>query len=331
MKKKILFAAVSIAALVACVKNEQPSACAEKKTVELEVSVPAYATKADGGESDISDCQILVYSLDTGMLEAYAHTDGIGASVKIQCTVGQKEVVVLGNAPDMSSAVRLTDLKVARSSLSHNSLGALVMEGSKIVSLTASSSETINVKRVVSKIRLKSVVTRFEQSGYNDLDFKLKSAYLINVPADKAYLSTPSLSLGVLPGSWYCKDEFSGDVNGCEPFLYHDMNGRSLTPAVEYQIGKVFYCCPNPYSAESYSDPWEPRPTRLVVEAYIGTQLCCYPISLPELKQNAVYDVSLVVTRPGKQDPSSDMEKYGEMFNVTVLDWDTGASLNEVL
>lgn len=331
MKKKILIAAVSLAALAACAKNEEQSAYAENEIVELEVSVPYYATKADSGESDVSDCQILVYSLDTGMLEVFARSNGIGSPVKIQCTVGQKEVVVLGNAPDMSAMARLSDLKAARSSLAHNAPGALVMEGSKVVSLTASSSETINVRRVVSKIRLKSVVTRFEQSGFNDLDFKLKSAYLINVPADKAYLSTPSLSLGVLPGSWYCKDEFSGDVGGCEAFLYHDLEGKILTPALEYQIGKVFYCCPNPYSAESYSDPWEPRPTRLVVEAYIGTQLCCYPISLPELKQNAVYDVSLVVTRPGKQDPSSDMEKYGEMFNVTVLDWDTGASLNEVL
>lgn len=331
MKKKILFAAVSIAALAACAKNEPQSVDAECKTVELEVSVPCYTTKADSGESDVSDCQILVYSLDTGLLEAFARSGNIGTAVKIQCTVGQKEVVVLGNAPDMSSMAKLSDLKSARSSLAHNSIGSLVMEGSKIVTLTASSSETINIKRIVSKIRLKSVVTRFEQSGFNDLDFKLKSAYLINVPADKAYLSTPSLSLGVLPGAWYCKDEFSGDVGGCEPFLYHDLDGKSLTPAIEYQMGKIFYCCPNPYSAESYSDPWEPRPTRLVVEAYIGTQLCCYPITLPELKQNAVYDVSLVVTRPGKDDPSSDMEKYAEMFNVTVLDWDTGGSLNEVL
>lgn len=331
MKKRMLIAAVSLAALAACTKNEQPSVDAEKKTVELEVSVPSYETKADSGESAVSDCQILVYSLETGMLEAHARTTGIGSPVKIQCTVGQKEVVVLGNAPDMSSMVKLTDLKSARSYLSHNAIGSLVMEGSKIVRLTSSSSETINIKRVVSKIRLKSIVTRFEQGGYNDLDFKLKSVYLINVPADKMYLSSPSLSLGVLPATWYCKDEYSGDVGGCDSFLYHDLEGKILVPSVEYQVGKTFYCCPNPYSAESYADPWEPRPTRLVVEAYIGTQLCCYPISLPELKQNAVYDVSLEVTRPGKDEPSSDMEKYGEMFNVTVLDWDSGGSLNEVL
>lgn len=331
MKKRILLAALLLAALAACTKNEEQSAVAEKKMVELEVSVPSDVTKADVGESDVSDCQVLVYSVDNGMLEAYARSSGIESPVKVQCTVGQKEIVVLGNAPDMSAMLKLSDLKSARSSLSHNALGALVMEGSKVVNLTASSSETINIKRVVSKIRFTSVVTDFEQEGYNDMDFKLKSVYLINVPADKTYLATPSLSVGVLPSSWYCKDGYSGDKGGCEAFLYHDLGGKSLTPGVESQIGKTLYCCPNPYSEESYSDPWEPRPTRLVLEAYIGTQLCCYPISLPELKQNAVYDVSLVVTRPGKDDPSSDMEKYDEMFNITVLDWDTGASLNEVL
>ena len=133
MKKRMLIAAVSLAALAACTKNEQPSVDAEKKTVELEVSVPSYETKADSGESAVSDCQILVYSLETGMLEAHARTTGIGSPVKIQCTVGQKEVVVLGNAPDMSSMVKLTDLKSARSYLSHNAIGSLVMEGSKIV------------------------------------------------------------------------------------------------------------------------------------------------------------------------------------------------------
>lgn len=331
MKKSIMLAVSGLVALAACEKNVNYTPDVAREMVELEVSVPQYATKAEDGESVVSDCQVLVYSLETGLLEAYSRTGDIVSPVKIQCTVGQKEVVVLGNAPDMSSMVKLSDLKLARSSLSHNAVGALVMEGSKIVQLTASSSESVNIRRVVSKIRFKNIVTRFEQEGYNSLEFKLKSVYLINVPADKTYLATSSLSLGVLPNSWYCKDEFSGNIDGCGPFLYHDLKGKVLSPGVEYDMGQVLYCCPNPYTAESYSDPWQPRPTRMVVEASIGNKECCYPVTLPELKQNAVYDVSLVVTRPGKTDPSSDMDKYDELFKIEVLGWDTGGTQNEIL
>lgn len=330
MKTRILFAAMMLAAAIACEKNVdfQPEEASE--VVELKVSVPRYDVKSSN-ESAVTDCQVMVYSLETGMLEAYSKTGGIDSPITIQCTVGQKELVVLCNAPDMRSKVNLSDLKAARSLLSHNSVGALVMEGSKVVQLTASSSEIVNVRRVVSKICFKSIVTHFEQGGYKELDFKLKSAYLINVPADKTYLATSSLSLGVLPGSWYCKDEFSGNIDGCEPFLFHDLNSKTLEPDVEYEMGQVFYCCPNPYVAESYTDPWQPRPTRLVVEAYIGTEQCCYPITLPELKQNAVYDVSLIVTRPGKKEPSSDVDKYDDSFKVEVVGWDTGGTQNETL
>ncbi len=331
MKITEIMAVLPLVALVACEKNVDYAPGVAREIVELEVSVPQNATKAADGESVVTDCQVMVYSLETGMLEAYARTGGIDSPVKVQCTVGQKEIVVLGNAPDMSSKVKLSDMKSSRSYLSHNAIGSLVMEGSKIVQLTASSSVTVNVRRIVSKIRFKSIVTRFEQDGYNSLDFKLKSVYLINVPADKTYLSTSSLSLGVVPQTWYCKDEFSGDVEGCGPFLYHALNDKVLQPAVEYEMGQVFYCCPNPYVSESYTDPWQPRPTRLVVEAYIGNKECCYPITLPELKQNAIYDVSLVVTRPGKTDPSSDMDKYDESFKIEVLGWDNGGTQNEIL
>lgn len=64
---------------------------------------------------------------------------------------------------------------------------------------------------------------------------------------------------------------------------------------------------------------------------YIGTELCYYPITLPELNQNAVYDVSLVVTRPGKNDPSSDIDQYEEMFTIEVVGWETGGSQSEIL
>lgn len=330
MKKRILMAAMMLAVTVACEKNENLAPKEAREVVELEVCVPQYATKSDA-ESVVTDCQVMVYSLESGLLEAYSKTESIGSAIKVQCTVGQKEVVVLGNAPDMSSMLKLSDLKASRSLLSHNAVGSLVMEGSKVVNLTVSSSETVSIRRVVSKIRFKSITTQFKQAGYDDLDFKLKSVYLINVPADKIYLATSSLSQGVLPGSWYCKDEFSGNVDGCEPFLYHDLNNKILEPKEIYEMGQVFYCCPNPYVEESYADPWQPRPTRLVVEAYIGTELCYYPITLPELNQNAVYDVSLVVTRPGKNDPSSDIDQYEEMFTIEVVGWETGGSQSEIL
>lgn len=329
MNKKILLAAFAAVACIACEKKDFVGQCSEGEPVTLEVVVPSIATKITGAvnEDNVSSYQVLVYSADDNMLEAYTKTDGVSSSILLKCTAGQKEIVVFANAPDMQSYTSLSSLKAARSKLEHNSSGALVMEGRSVVTLTSSSSVTVELKRLVAKVRLKKITLNFESEVYAGKEFKLVSAYLINVPADKKYLGEVTSAQGSAPTEWYNKLGYLSN-SIYNPILRDDIN---QTISGEYVKEHVFYAYPNPYVTDDYSSTWSERPTRLIVEAKLDGVQYYYPISLRELKQNTVYDVSLIITRPGKTDINAEVKKYDETFNIEILDWTNGEVVEETL
>lgn len=327
--RKISSAALAALACIACEKKGDVEEYADSEPVTLEVVIPSAVTKVTsvGNEEAVSSYQIFVYSSDDSMLETYTTSGGESSSVKLKCTTGQKEIVVLANAPDMKSYVSLASLKSAYSRLEHNDVGSLVMEGSTAVNLTASSTVEIQLKRLVAKIRLKNVTLDFDSDAYSDMDFKILSAYLINVPADKKYLGTVSAAQGYGPTEWYNKLGYQSD-DAYDSILHDDINE---VVDGEYSDEHVFYCYPNPYQTDDYSSVWSVRPTRLVVEAELGGVRYYYPVSLPELKQNTAYDVSLVVTRPGKTDVNDEVKKYDETFSIEIVDWADGSVVEEIL
>lgn len=320
-----MFAVIAVFAFAACEKNDVNDIVSNAEKITLQVSVPLSETKATGtlNEGKVNDYQVFVYSGRTGLLEAYSCSEK--SEVTISCTTGPKEIVVLANAPKLDALVKFSDMKVAKSSLADNSIGHLVMEGQKTVELTASSKVEVSLKRIVAKIRLVKVETDFEIEAYNSLDFELVSAFLINVPADKTYLSSSSD-----PSMWYHKRDFDKS-HPCSELLYDNLGNFNLQHDGEYNISHTFYSYPNPATSDSYSSTWSPRFTRLVIEALLGGVKCYYPIPLPELKQNTAYDVSLTVKRPGTSGPDDNMEKPGAIFSIKIIDWYTGKPVTEII
>lgn len=328
MRKRLVVAAMAVAVLSACEKQTFTTPTQESETVVLEVNLPSPVTKAVNvsGEDAISSYQVFVYSLDNGLLEAYSTMSGTSTSVKMNCRVGNKEVVVLANAPDLSNVVSLSALKQTKSLLEHNSVGALVMEGNDVVELTASSSVEIKLRRLVAKIRLTGVTVNFESTAYNGKSFELVSAYLINVAADKPYLANVKEDSNA-PSLWYNKLGYVSNAS------YNSILRDNITSGTtkNYSTEHVFYAYPNPFKADDFSATWSSRPTRLIVEAKLDGQLYYYPIALCELAQNTAYDVSLTITRPGTTDINADMTKYEDTFTIKVLPWETGEEVKEIL
>lgn len=329
MTKKIICAVMAAAVLAACEKKESVVVGEEKEMVTLEVKIPEEMTKAVnvGSEDAVSKYQIMVYDTDTDLLEAYTIISGTSTSATVSCTTGPKEIVVLANAPDMESVTSLSTLKETRSRLEHNTIGSLVMEGSKPVDLTVSSTVEVELNRIVSKVRLSSVNVDFENDAYDAMSFEIVSAYLINVPADKKYLVKSAATQVAKPSEWYNKLAY--EANSAYDGILKDMINVSSTK--NYQTHHVFYSYPNPHLADDFSSTWSERPTRLVVEAKLGGVLYYYPIKLPQLEQNKMYDVSLNITRPGKTTPYEDMKKHEETFTIKVIGWGTGGTLSEIL
>ena len=323
MNKRIICAAMAAAALVACEKNEAKLQSVDEETVTFEVTVPVERTKAasDAAESAVSKCQVLVYSASSGVLETYAEAEG--SSVSVTCTKGMKEIVALVNAPDMSAAVTLDDLKALRSDLNENSMQSLVMEGSTTVDPSTVETVVVDVRRIVSKVRLVKVETAFEQEEYYSKGFRITSVYLMNVAADKSWLAETAD-----PTEWYNKLGYQS--SDCDALLYDSLTDCTLTSADRiYDTEHVFYCYPNPNSVDKFDEEFTPRPTRLVVEAMIGNEKCYYPVSIKGMNQNTAYNVSILVKHPGVQDPNDDIEKDAASVSVNIVGWGDPVEVGE--
>ena len=331
MNIRFFYAMMLMPVLLSCSKRMSDTEDYRQETASLEIILSSEPTKASGEGGDeetaVSDYQILVYDMSTRMLEAHHSPDPDSFSVNMQCSTGSKEVIVLANAPDVSGIVSYDDFLTTRSRLADNSAGHLVMEGRASLTLTASGgSVKVDIKRIVSKIVLEAVTVDFAPDAYDRMDFVLKKVYLTNVAGDKTYLA-----VAADPSQWYSQIERAAPTE-VDMLIYDEIGNVNLKGSGTYGTRHHFYCYPNPYVNDSFDpDQWSPRPTRLVIEAALGNTPCYYPVSLPELKQNTRYHVSLHITRPGAPSPEQDMDKYAATFNIHIEEWKGPENVTETI
>lgn len=314
-----LVCAVSL--MAGCQKNESDAVMSDKK-VRLGITVPVAETKVVAGvdETAIKNYQVFLFN-DKDVLEAYVSQTA--SDISMDCTLGDKTVVVLANAPAVNDATTLASLLSKTSTLSDNSVDAFVMEGQVEVSIetTEDVNIVVPVVRQVAKIELVDVTTNFELPEYEAMAFSISSVYLINVPADKKYFGADA------PEVWFNKSAY--DPEDDNALIYDDMNDVAVTAGAQYSTRNALYCYPNPTLEDTFDTPWTARHTRLVVETVLGNETYYYPVTMPVIQQNKKYEVSLTITRPGAYSPDLVVDKFAADFAVTVKDWEVGASVSE--
>ena len=331
MKRKIFVAASVLAAMISCERNEGSQSVntgADKAMLEVRMVSEDTKVSGEGGdeEKSVSDYQVLVYDMSSRSLESYAKPDPDAVDVQFECRLGEKEIVVLANAPDMRDMISYDAFLVKKSYLADNSEGHLVMEGNASMDLSLSGgSVTVDLRRMVSKVILDGITVDFEHDEYDDLDFILKKIYLTNVAGDMTYSAETAD-----PALWYNKivQTSSDDVDGMILETFTDVN---LKGATDYTSSHHFYCYPNPYENDDFSLQWSPRPTRLVVEAELGGEVFYYPVSLPVLERNNRYHVTLHIVRPGAKTPEQEMDRQAASFTINIVGWQGSSSVSETI
>lgn len=293
----------------------------EESKIALKISVPMPETKLTGNmeESTIKNYQVFLYNSDD-ILEDYVNQDT--EDITLKCTEGTKTIIVLANAPAISSGTTLNSLLTMKSLLSDNSQGNFIMSGKVVEEVSTSNADiSIPVSRVVSKIRLSTLTPAFEMPQYRSMEFKVLSIYLVNAPADGSFFTS------VTPTAWFHKQKYES-TNSCS-LIYDEVGGAMVSSSTPYQNQHCFYCYPNNTEQDTFEDTWSARHTRLVVEATLGDTKYYYPVTLPELQSNKLYDVNLTVTRPGAVKPDAEIDKFAVEFSITLKDWETGATVTE--
>lgn len=324
MKRNVfirLFAlVVLLVAFNSCSHELRPEIDVSCDKVQLKVMVPVAETKLTSTmpEDQINNYQVFVFDKN-GVMEAYVNKSG--ADIVLDCTIGEKTIAVLANAPSLSDVTTYSSLLSKVTLLADNNAESLVMTGNKTVTISDDVEVEVSVSRLVAKVRLSKLEVDFETPQYRNMDFKVSSVFLINVPAESKYFSAVSTSL------WYNKQQYvPSDPNA---MIYDNMQSVSVTSSAPYSTVNTFYSYPNSVDQDSFAQTWSARHTRLVVEAYLGSTKYYYPVTLPKLEANKVYDVNLTITRPGASIPDTEVDKYAADFTVIVKDWETGASVSE--
>ena len=325
MRKFFAFAASAAVSVLSVFTGCQKDVMSDHKSdekVTLKVSVQNPDTKVMSGadETGIKSYQVFLFN-ENGVVEDYVNQ--ASSDITLDCTTGDKTVIVLANAPDLGDVVDMEMLSTKTSLLSDNAPDALVMEGRQNVKILSSDGAYISVAvvRKVARVELASLKLAIDMPQYNSLPFKVQSVYLINVPAEMPYFNYVESSL------WYNKSGYvQEDYND---LIYDDMEDFEITAETPYTAQNVFYCYPNKIPQDSFEAEWCPRNTRLVVEATLGDEKYYYPVRLPKLEHNMRYEVNLVITRPGLPTPDSNFKKFDADFNITVSEWIQGSKISQ--
>lgn len=310
----------------------------------------------NAGESNIRNVQIFVFRSDAdGMLDACfsagfdSPLDHDASSTPyscptLDCTVGNREVWAVVNGSEdytLGSGVGNKAALLSKySTLEQNAPDGLFMIGSQTLDLKpGSASVNLTVRRVCASVVLESVKNDMAAEAYRKPgSFRIKSVYLVNVPAKTDFgLTLPPSSLA--PDDWYAK--LGPDASDARSALILDEQGPvTLEYGKLYNTAHRFYSYPND-CPPSTGASWSPRATNLVVEAELhdgkSWHECYYPISLYDkdgrkgLERNKRYRVKLTIRRPGSDSPNEPVEFGAVSGSITVASWDTGQSYEETI
>lgn len=312
--KKIFFTAAVLAVIsgTSCTKDENvaPAQVGEVGKATLQVSVPVDATKATTTPSEdaVSSLQVFVFRTEDGTLDAYQSAEN--TTLTVNCTTGEKDIVALVNAPDMTEITTLTGLKTAVSNLSDNEINKFVMYGidEKVNVTEGNSYETITVSRLVARIGISKITNDFSLPQYQQMDFLITGIYLVNAVGDVQYDGTSS------PSVWYNKGGNCGDLTD---LLYDECDNCNLDYGESYTTWHYFYCYPNPTEAESDAASF----TRLVVETTLDGTTWYYPVNIEGIESNHAYDIELTITRLGSSSADEAISMADAEFTISVTDW----------
>ena len=317
MKKNThLLLLLAAAALAACSKNA-PSAT-EPDRVRLRICAEAPETKASTLEDKkINSLQVFIFSED-GKLESGKRESG--SSVEISSLTGDKIIWAVANAPEIGMGPGDSEsiLKAWKTDLKDNSANSLVMTGRRTYTVGGGGgSLSVSVDRMPAKICLGSIRVNFAGTSLEGKAFVVKDVYLRNVAGEQSMDGsfTPSKT-----SIWYNKITCSSS----EAILADTGLSINCPEGVAKDFNYVYLAYPNPTADDVYDNSWSNvRRTHLMIHASIGGKDSWYPVPLPVIERNHIYNVKTVTLTMKGNDNESDppIQTGGLGISVSVNEW----------
>lgn len=339
--KKIFFSLAALSALFLCAscnKDEMPKGNAEisaegQSVVTVTAEFP-METKATGIKDDATDTKkvnsLQVFAFDAeGVLRSYENTTS-GGSVSMKLNTGQTYTfyAVANNYgastwkyPAVASVTTESGFKSIMTDLKDNGKTDLLMysqSGVKQAIAGTTSSVSIEVTRLVSKIQIKKIVVDFgTNAALKSKSFKVDSIYVINAAAKETFGLSPETTV-----TYYNQGKFitsAADALLMDKLATPFELSTSAGVASAYSTAHTFFTYGNATS----------KPTRLVVSCNWGGERTYYPINIvgadSKLSPNCAYTINqLTIKGLGSDDPNVVPERKDFTASVTIKNWGTG-------
>ncbi len=308
-------------------------------TLTLSISSGSTATKTTDGQTQTQDntvntIDVFVFrnggtsSSDNNKLDSYSRfTGGQLSNLQVKTTTGPKTVCVIINS-NISSYVGVNDLATFNTlvtSLQKETLGDWVMFGKGTCTMDVSTSLSISVARLISKVSINSIKTNFAGTSYQGKSLTDCKLYLINVHGDKIISSGEATTSPLILNNTKL---VAADVNSTdqEGLIADDITG-SIGDA-GYSEAHTFYCYSN-LTTDTYSS------TKLVLQAKLDGVTYYYPLPINQdgygyvsdnghhgVKNNTAYSYKMIINRPGSLTPNDPISPGTLSLTLSIENWD---------
>ncbi len=317
MKRKLaLAAAAALLTVHSCNETAAPEEALTPCSLSVAISSPSTrATVSDtDSEAKVSSLDAFVFRGD--VVDAYGKS--FETSVKISATQGDRTIYAVVNSEnDISTVSSLSGIKKQTSLLKNNSRDKFVMTGSIEKNLGATSTATVDVRRIAARFKIDKITNELENSA-QAAAFAITRIYLTNVSGEANY---EGASTGKV---WYATQKLNAS-DAPNSLIYNKLPSiAKVSPHHSYTTSHSFYAYPNNSSDKN---------TLLVVEANIAGSFYTYPIMIAgTVERNKSYEISELIikhlgnTSDGDDDIEGDENKPIQTSSVSVgvnvLDWD---------
>lgn len=286
-------------------------------------------TLEDCHDTAIRSLQILIFRKD-GQLDAYQQADGQNISIK--CTTGERSIYAFANCTSLSHIRHQEELHAQAILLKDSSPSALPMWCKSQVVIYGNSDIQLELERLVCKITLKKICTRFPKS-LQDGQMRIKRIFLANAVC--AY----NIKDEIL--EWANQIVYKSEGGAMLHDDFDEQNGNALTEITlssqdDQELNLTYYCFPNPTMNDSHQEAWCERYTRLIIEAdwEMGTQQTrvFYPIPLAHLQGNHSYIIDQYnITRIGLEHAWDNPEILHPDIEISIAPWAEEHKITESL
>lgn len=339
-KKHLSFIITSLALLwsaAACQKPECQT-CQETKsslTIKLEGDeTKSTTTLTQAEDNKINSVDIFIFrntdatSADYQKLDTYKRFSGGDLStLTLETTTGPKTICVVINehTNGFGGVTNLSKFRALVANLKDELVGSYTMYGELESNIDVTSSVSITVTRLISRVGITSIKTKFAGSPYEGKTLSNVKLFLVNAHANKLiYSGTPPPSPLIYNQSRLVPEDANATTEAnliFEPVT----NTINDTPLVK---SFYFYC----YSNETNDTP---SCTKLVVQGDLDGTTYYYPILINQVgygydttnghygvKRNTTYSYGITITRPGTLNPNTPLVPGSLELSISVKDWD---------